>query len=302
MVDAGVVLTIQGSEQGCSFFIQACDSREKAMVQRISIIGCGTLGLPLGQQLAQAGFEVVGTTRSEEKLATIKAAGITPVQLEYREGVEPVGDLAALLAVDLLIVNMPPSGCDNALYQARLAHLADAAAKAGVQQVIFVSATFVYPSPNGEVVEADAAAVSGPVSDIVWLDAEKHFSEHPTLKTTVLRLSGIIGAGRPVGYYFAGRAIKGGDNPVNMIHQDDCIAVIIAVIAKQCWGEIFNVSAPVQIAARDFYSRAAELQGVDAPKFVEGDKPFRIVNSDHLQATLGYRFIHPDPLAALDRP
>jgi UDP-glucose 6-dehydrogenase len=38
---------------------------------KISIVGCGWLGLPLGEKLAKSGHQVFGSTTSVEKIATI---------------------------------------------------------------------------------------------------------------------------------------------------------------------------------------------------------------------------------------
>jgi uncharacterized protein YbjT (DUF2867 family) len=43
---------------------------------RALIVGCGCRGRALGERLLEQGWEVRGTTRSEEAVATIEAAGI----------------------------------------------------------------------------------------------------------------------------------------------------------------------------------------------------------------------------------
>jgi UDP-glucose 6-dehydrogenase len=49
---------------------------------KISIVGCGWLGLPLGAKLVKNGHRVFGSTTSEEKIEEIKAAGIAPYLLK----------------------------------------------------------------------------------------------------------------------------------------------------------------------------------------------------------------------------
>lgn len=43
---------------------------------KISILGCGWLGLPLAKQLIKKGFSVKGSTTSEEKISILKTEGI----------------------------------------------------------------------------------------------------------------------------------------------------------------------------------------------------------------------------------
>jgi nucleoside-diphosphate-sugar epimerase len=66
-------------------------------VARALIIGCGCRGRVLGEQLLEAGWAVRGTSRREEGLAPIEAAGIEPVLCDPdRVGtvLELVGDVA----------------------------------------------------------------------------------------------------------------------------------------------------------------------------------------------------------------
>ena len=48
---------------------------------KISILGCGWLGFPLAKKLIEIGFEVKGSTTSENKLALLKSNNIEPFLL-----------------------------------------------------------------------------------------------------------------------------------------------------------------------------------------------------------------------------
>jgi nucleoside-diphosphate-sugar epimerase len=68
-------------------------------VARALIIGCGCRGRELGERLLGAGWAVRGTSRREEGLAAIEAAGIEPALADPdRVGtlVELVGDVAVV--------------------------------------------------------------------------------------------------------------------------------------------------------------------------------------------------------------
>lgn len=67
---------------------------------RALIIGCGCRGRELGGRLLAEGWAVRGTSRSEERLAAIEAAGIEPALADPdRPGtiLELVGDVAVLV-------------------------------------------------------------------------------------------------------------------------------------------------------------------------------------------------------------
>ena len=54
-------------------------------MNKISILGCGWLGLPLAKSLLSKGHEIKGSTTSESKLEMLKNAGILPFQIQLEE-------------------------------------------------------------------------------------------------------------------------------------------------------------------------------------------------------------------------
>jgi len=49
--------------------------------KRVTICGCGWLGLPLGKFLVGKGFDVKGSTTREEKFSQLQEAGIQPFRV-----------------------------------------------------------------------------------------------------------------------------------------------------------------------------------------------------------------------------
>ena len=77
------------------------------MQTRVSILGCGWLGMPLAGQLAAAGYQVNGATTRKEKMADIVAQQATPFVIKLTPDVE--GDIKDFLQADILFINVPPS-------------------------------------------------------------------------------------------------------------------------------------------------------------------------------------------------
>ena len=75
---------------------------------KVSILGCGWLGFPLAKKLIEIGFEVKGSTTSENKLAVLKSNKIAPYLLELSETKigESITDF--LHDSDILIIDIPP--------------------------------------------------------------------------------------------------------------------------------------------------------------------------------------------------
>ena len=77
-------------------------------MNKISILGCGWLGLPLAKSLLLKGYEVKGSTTSESKLEVLKNAGISPFQIQLEEH-QIIGKIEDFLKeTDVLIIDIPP--------------------------------------------------------------------------------------------------------------------------------------------------------------------------------------------------
>ena len=268
---------------------------------RISILGCGWLGLPLAQTLLQRGHTVKGSTTREEKLATLEEHGITPYLIRFSPQINDDYQ-ADFFASEVLIVNIPPKRNEEVteVYPRQIASLLRTIEKSPVKKVLFVSSTSVYPNVNGPVREADTSE-NVKASGRALLTTECMVQEHPGIKTTVLRFCGLFGPDRNPGRFLAGKTLPGsGRVPVNMIHLDDCIAIITEILEQNVWGEVFNACADAHPAKEEFYGEAARQLGFDAPQFAATETDaYKVVDSSRLRRMLNYRFKYPDPKGAL---
>lgn len=265
----------------------------------VSVVGCGWLGLPLAIYLLQQNYVVRGSKTSLSDVQKLRDLGIDGFQLSLSPTLES-NNISELLNASTLIVNIPPKRRENVeqFHWDQMLALKAAVHESPIQQVIFVSSTSVYPNTNNEVAEScklPADKASGRVLqriEALWLN-------DPTLKTTVVRFAGLIGDDRLPGRFLAGkRNLKNGNTPVNLIHRDDCIGIITAIIEQNAWGHVFNACSDQHPMRKELYTKAADNLGLDAPQFEENDvESFKIVNSDLLKTTLNYTFLHPDPMA-----
>ena len=85
-----------------------------------------------------------------------------------------------------------------------------------------------------------------------------------------LRLSGLVGGSREPGRFLAGRSFEGGEEPINLVAQEDLLRFIPALLARQDWPSVLNVSTPHHPSRREFYSQAAKLRGLPPPQFSGG--------------------------------
>lgn len=274
-------------------------------IERISILGCGWLGRPLGAELARQGYRVRGSTTTPKKLEALRADDIEPylIRLDPDLTGKEVPDF---FEADLLFLNVPPprNRDDLRTYHLRqIDAVIDAASKTAISWVIFASSTGVYPKVDRVVTEDDAPsdldATEGPMRTIgrVLLDAERHLQSADAFDTTVLRFAGLYGGDRHPARFMAGRQnVKGGDAPVNLIHRDDCIGIVQAVIAQDARGAVFNACSDAHPARREFYPAAARQLGVEPPTFASDDGTNKTVSNQKVKQELDYRFQHPSPL------
>ncbi|AEY01107.1 NAD dependent epimerase/dehydratase family protein [Oceanimonas sp. GK1] len=248
----------------------------------LAILGLGWLGEPLGHTLLEQGWRVSGTSRDAGKAARLTAAGIhtqvwdfdAPLPLHWPER----------LRAHTLLLCVPPGKLID--YPDILGRLARLAVAGGVQRVIFTSATSVYAGV-GVKTEADAAP-DGP-RGARMLAAERAVQACGAGRVLILRLSGLVGGNREPGRFLSGKRFDGGDEPVNLVALEDLLRMIPAILGRNDWPAVLNISAPHHPSRCDFYSEAARLQGLPPPEFggggagkiIDGSALCRWLNMDY---------------------
>lgn len=263
---------------------------------KISILGCGWLGLPLAKRLLEEGHIVKGSTTNRDKLSKLTHVGIIPYEIKlYAEGVQ--GDITSFISdAELLIINIPP-GLRNdpeANFIGKIGRLQDYIEQSGVEKVLFVSSTSIYEDAEKfpEYTEEDNANAESNTSRQL-ISAEEHLKESDSYKTTVIRFGGLFGPGRHPVTYLAGKTdLKNPATPVNMIHLDDCIEIISQIIKKKVWGKTFNAVYPEHPTKEKYYTQIAETKNLAVPEFEHSSvSKGKVISSRVLQKELKYEFL-----------
>jgi len=265
------------------------------MVKTISILGCGWLGTAIGKKLLVKGLAVKGSVATSESYNLLETSGIQT----YHIKIEPDGvvvDYKNFFNTDVLIIALPPRGEDVVEnFPKQISKIVQLIDETKIGRVLFVSSTSVYQPWNGTVREGDEGYTSKP-SGKALLRAEKILQALPGVKTTVVRLGGLIGYDRNPARFVTGKTDVAADTPVNLIHRDDAVQIITLLIEKDIWGEVFNACSPQHPTKREFYSKAAAISGLPVPEFSHKQENYKIVNSDKLVARLGYTFKYISPM------
>jgi nucleoside-diphosphate-sugar epimerase len=267
----------------------------------ISVLGCGWLGLPLAVRLVQQGYRVNGSTTTPEKTDLLNEQGINPFLLNLAETDLSQDTLAEFLHADILVLNIPPKlrsdGGESYLQQLQV--LLKALRNAPVNRVLFVSSTSVYLDLNRVVSEEDTVFTDEQDPHNTLLQAERLFQDTEDWVCTVVRFAGLVGGSRQPGRFMAGKQnLPNGDAPVNLIHLDDCVNILLRIIEQKKWNQLYNACADEHPSRRDFYAAAATALGLVPPTFGDMEETqFKRISNHKLKDDLAYVFLHPDPMA-----
>ena len=254
------------------------------MNKNVLLFGCGYLGFPLAKELKTQGYFVQVATHSPDKLKGFEEEELNPflVSLDFDDfSADSIKEKCK--NVDSVILMLPPSNFKN--YAATIQSIADCFQKN--TQVVFISSSSVYEDTS-EIVN-EYSPCKGNHAIIL---AENNLRRNKSVNTTILRLAGLIGAGRhPVSTLLKKEKLANGLAPVNLVHQLDVISVIILVLRKNIRNELFNICYPEHPTRKDFYEKAAEKLSSKQIEFVsEGSG--KIVNGEKITDFDGFKYKH----------
>ncbi len=305
------------------------------MNKQISILGCGWLGLPLAKTLIENGFSVKGSTTSENKLALLEENKIQPFLLSlFEDKIE--GNIQEFLNnSEIVIIDIPPSlrgekklldSSTNAQYrQARsdkkkifvekIKTLVTQIEKSSIKKVLFVSSTSVYSDVEifSTPLEVTEKTPTNPDTESgrQLVEVEELLLGNPNFNTIILRFGGLIGEDRHPIKYLAGKEnIENPEGPINFIHREDCIGIIITIInllldsarsdnkqhnqmLKQVQQDniLFNAVAPQHPTREAYYHKKAENMNLALPTFVKNTiSKGKIISSAKIESVLQYTF------------
>jgi len=183
------------------------------------------------------------------------------------------------------------------LYPLEINNIIQLAIEGGVQKIIFVSSTGVYPDSNVTVTEETPTSASRD-SGKALIEVENELIDLTEVESTILRMAGLVGGERKAGRFLAGKKdVKNGAAPINLVHLEDCIQVSYEVIRQERWGDIFNVVSDEHPLRKAFYTNQAKKENLEPPTFVKQEKSsYKIVSNKKVKRVLDYEFKYPNPM------
>jgi nucleoside-diphosphate-sugar epimerase len=284
---------------------------ETAAPSRLFCFGFGFSARALARRLleTQGGWSVAGTTRSTEKAAELRAAGVEAYLFDRAHPLDPV----ALAGTTHLLVSIAPDGEGGGAGDPVLdRHAADIAALPQLRWIGYLSTTGVYGDWQGAEVDETSELRGAKGRNLRRIEAEAAWlalQQEQGLPVHVFRLAGIYGPGRSaLDQVRAGRARRI-DKPGHLfsrIHVEDIAKTLQASMARPDPGRVYNVCDDAPAAAAEVTAYACELLGVDPPPLIPLEEaemsPMalsfwqdnRLVSNRRLHEELGVTLDYPD--------
>ena len=245
-------------------------------------------------------WRIIGTTRSEDKAATLMSEGIEP-------RIWPGADLAPALnaATHLLISAGPTEQGDPVLNELR----AEIEARRDqFEWVGYLSTTGVYGDHDGGWVDETSPLTPSTKRGQMRVEAEAAWQDLD-LPLHIFRLAGIYGPGRgpfaKVRNGTARRIIKKGQ-VFSRIHVEDIAQTLAASITLPNAGAVYNLCDDDPAPPEDVIAHAAELLGMPIPPSLDFEtadmtpmaRSFyaesKKVRNDRIKSELGISLKYPD--------
>lgn len=271
---------------------------------QISILGCGWLGFPLAKAVLKEGYSIKGSTTTVDKKEMLENVGIQhfPIALEVENFSAPVD--AFLDGSQTLIIAIPPklrgknkdySDAENNSFVKKIENLVPFIQKSSIENVLFISSTAVYGEAN-TVVDENTIAIPVTESGKQLLEIEQLLLANTSFKTTILRFGGLIGEDRNPARFLAGKEnVPNPEAPINLIHLDDCIGVILKILESKTWNITLNAVTPYHPSRKEYYTKKALTSKLIPPTFNEENPSIgKTISSDYLIQKLNYTYTKTD--------
>jgi nucleoside-diphosphate-sugar epimerase len=234
--------------------------------KKLLCFGLGYSAQFIARDCINAGFTVVGTTRTPESRATLIKQDFTDVLLF--DGKTPLSDLLPQHRdTTHLLCSLPASIQGDAAF---LHHHAAINTLPHLRWTGYLSTTGVYGDHQGNwVTEKTPVAPRSPRAKYRVLAEQQWLSLN--IPANIFRLAGIYGAGRSalerVQDGSAQRIYKAG-HVFSRIHVEDIAQIVCASIQSQQHGQIYNCADDDPAPPQDVIEYAASLLGMPVPPLI----------------------------------
>lgn len=277
---------------------------------RVLIVGPGYVGSALAIELAGQGHEVSALSRSGALPERLRGLGIEGLSAD----ITIPSQLAGLpRGWDWVVscVSSKRGGTAEDYQQVYLQgtrNLVDWLSPESPRRFVFISSTSVYGQIGGEGVKESSETEPASETSRVLVETERFLGQaaRQGFPALIVRAAGIYGPDRAylLQKYLSNEArIRGkGDRIINMIHRDDLVGIILAVLKNGRPGEIYNAVDDEPVAEIHFFRWLSETLGKWMPGFASEEENAgrkrgvtnKKVQNRKIKMELGYQFKYPN--------
>ena len=246
-------------------------------MDKIGIIGCGWLGLPLAKTLIENNYKVVGTKTSEKGVNKLNEHKINGIFFKIDNG-KIFGEIDFLKNIDQLIISIPPSIKKYKKTIETLFKLVND--NENIKKVLFLSSISVYGKNENEIFESSLTNPETKNAKLLLFAEEKFLNLNSSI--SIIRLGGLIGFDRHPIFSLINKKINNPKGFINFIHLSDAITLIKYLIKSSKINGIINCVSPFHPNRKKYYTRIAENLSLKIPVFIDKDKNLRKINSNKI--------------------
>ena len=261
-------------------------------MSRIGIMGGGWLGLAVAEKAMERNHSIKVSTTHKEKSTLLKKKGFDAAVVEVSE-FDINGEIDFFNDVKLLIISIPPGLRKNPdrNYIAVIEQIINKIELTGIEKVIFTSSTSVYGN-QAETITEESELLGTTKAARQIIAVEKKLLEHKQFESCILRLGGLVGPNRHPIFTLSGKKnIPNPLSPINFIHQQDAVSIILHIIENWQGNQAYNAVTPFHPTRIDYYSEMAKIAALEAPAFEKSGIVRGIVSANKVRKDLNFKFL-----------
>jgi nucleoside-diphosphate-sugar epimerase len=255
-------------------------------------MGGGWLGLAVAEKAMERNHSIKVSTTHKEKSTLLKKKGFDAAVVEVSE-FDINGENDFFNDVKLLIISIPPGlrKNPNRNYIAVIEQIINKIELTGIEKVIFTSSTSVYGN-QAETITEESELLGTTEAARQIIAVEKKLLEHKQFESCILRLGGLVGPNRHPIFTLSGKKnIPNPLSPINFIHQQDAVSIILHIIENWQGNQAYNAVTPFHPTRINYYSEMAKIAALEAPAFEKSGIVRGIVSANKVRKDLNFKFL-----------
>lgn len=258
----------------------------------IGILGGGWLGTELARKALENKHIVRVTTTTPEKLNLLNNKGFNASLLKIEEsGID--GNLDDFEGIDLLVITIPPGLRKNPQrnYVGIVEQIIEKIEFFKIKKVLYTSSTGVYGFQEGIITEENEL-LGQTTSTRQIIEVEKKLLENKNFKSCIVRLGGLMGPNRhPIHSLSGKKDLPNPQSPINLIHQQDAVAILLQIIENWKGNQVYNAVTPFHPNRKDYYTQMAKIAKLPPPTFEKKGTIRGVISAKKVVDDLNCQFI-----------